>query len=525
MRNCVGSLIRAAAITFVMGSQAGQAIADDNTEANTLFVEAMLAWDDAALASDEMERLRLIELVEANLQQIIVAHPGSDLAVKLVIGEAIGPLSMPVVRAALSEAEAVAAVAQAWTDCISAPNPRCIMAEVDRLSQSIPEAQDDDVIVSNAILVAAASGQLDTAIAMTAGLGGYFLDRAFRDIAIAQANAGKMTEAHETVDRIANFSTRIRTLIAIAKAEFALSLPDQARATLMGAYKETGSATDPGERHRLRNDLIWKMAELGLAQDARTLALAIEEVDDRDEHLLRIVRAQTVEGSIDAAIETAALIEGTDSLDRAQGNIAVAEAKAGLSARALERANGITDATERLLTLAEVATGLAENGETALAETTLADAVALAEEQGDDSWFRFNFFRYVGTAQAKLGQTDAAIPSFDKATAAAIDLGEGDFRNMALAFVAEDLSKAGLVDRARGVIGQARDFARALQADDHQKVNALTQVAFAADRIGQDDLATAVLQLAIEAAQERADPLDRIADLSDIAGQMSLPDN
>jgi hypothetical protein len=226
------------------------------------------------------------------------------------LGYGIGPLSVPAVRAALTEAEAVAAVAQVWTDCIAAPNPRCIMAEVDRQSQSVPEAQTDYVIISNAILIEAASGQFDTALAMTSALHGYFLDQALRDIAIAQANASEVTDAHANVDRIASLSTRVRTLVTIAKAESVLLLSDQTRATLIGAYKETGSETDPSEMNRLRDSVIGAMAELGLAQDALSFALTVEPVEDRDDLLLQIVRAQAAEGLIEPAIETAALVGG-----------------------------------------------------------------------------------------------------------------------------------------------------------------------------------------------------------------------
>jgi tetratricopeptide (TPR) repeat protein len=520
-----GTALAIACGVLVAGGLAQVARADDTSEANALFVEAVLAWDEAATESDGAERLRLLETVDRNLQEIITAHPGSDLAVRLVIGDAFGPLSVPGVRAALDEAVAVAAVAQVWTDCIAAPNPRCIMAEVERQSQSVPEAQTSGTIISNATLVEVASGQFDSALAMTAPLDGYFLDAALSNVAIAQANASKVTDAHATADRIKSLNRRIRALVTIANAEFAMLLWDQSRATLIGAYKETGSATDPGEMNRLRETVIEAMAELGLAQDALTFALDAETVEDRDELLLRIVRAQATEGLIDPAIETAALIEGADALERAQSAIAVAEAKAGMTAEALERADGITDSVDRSLTLSDIAVSLAEDGETSLAEATLAKAIAIAAEQGDDSWIRFNIFRSAGTAQAAMGQTDTAGQSFEAATAAAIEFGAGGaFRSMAMALVAEDLFKAGLPDQARRVLEQARDLAQAIPEDDDQKVSALTEVARAARQMGQDDLASGVLQLAIQAALERVDPVDRIEGLSDIAGDMSRPD-
>ena len=82
-------------------SAAVAAKADQNTDANQLFVEAVQAWNQAKAtpANDvsQMEaRLRLIEGAERRLKQIIDRYPGSTLAVQLVIGEKVGPLSTEV---------------------------------------------------------------------------------------------------------------------------------------------------------------------------------------------------------------------------------------------------------------------------------------------------------------------------------------------------------------------------------------------------------------------------------------------
>lgn len=75
------------------------AIADSNTEANRLFVEAVKTWK--SLSSSDLnpsERLSRIQSVKDGLNKIVDEHPGSDLAVQLVIGQNVGPLSLPYVE-------------------------------------------------------------------------------------------------------------------------------------------------------------------------------------------------------------------------------------------------------------------------------------------------------------------------------------------------------------------------------------------------------------------------------------------
>ena len=99
--------------------------ADVNTDANALFVGAVQAWTAAgALPADAMaDRAALLQTVNRNLDQIITDLPGSDLAVRLITGETLGPITLQGARDALAQADA----AIPMQDCAAMPTPGCLL--------------------------------------------------------------------------------------------------------------------------------------------------------------------------------------------------------------------------------------------------------------------------------------------------------------------------------------------------------------------------------------------------------------
>lgn len=103
---------------------------DDGAAANRLFVAGLEAWNQAeALTSEGLataeRRVSLLEQVVTNLRRIVDDHTGADLAVRLLIGDQIGPLSLKVAEAALEEADFALRVAM----CEVQPNRACIFTE------------------------------------------------------------------------------------------------------------------------------------------------------------------------------------------------------------------------------------------------------------------------------------------------------------------------------------------------------------------------------------------------------------
>jgi formylglycine-generating enzyme required for sulfatase activity len=120
----------------------------DDVAANRLFVEAVQLWNRAR---DEpvAQQAGTLREVQANLQAIIDRHGGASLAVRLVIGETIGPLSLALVQrevrrasdaliqagqAGAHAANATAGVGRVLRDCPECPEMVVLPAGSTRLS-------------------------------------------------------------------------------------------------------------------------------------------------------------------------------------------------------------------------------------------------------------------------------------------------------------------------------------------------------------------------------------------------------
>jgi formylglycine-generating enzyme required for sulfatase activity len=104
-------MLRAAAlIVILLLSLPAWAQTPEDAAANRLFVEAVQLWNRAE-GEPVAERAATLQRVQSNLKMIIERNDGSSLAVRLVIGETVGPLSVARVERALSEAKARARAA------------------------------------------------------------------------------------------------------------------------------------------------------------------------------------------------------------------------------------------------------------------------------------------------------------------------------------------------------------------------------------------------------------------------------
>lgn len=96
-------------------------------EANRLFVRSIQAWHEAqnlevSQSGNLLRKAELLEQIRTNLQRIVQDYPGSDIAVQLVIGNAVGPLSLQGVEAAAEQARPALGVAE----CLPALASDCV---------------------------------------------------------------------------------------------------------------------------------------------------------------------------------------------------------------------------------------------------------------------------------------------------------------------------------------------------------------------------------------------------------------
>ena len=110
------------------------ALADDNTRANSLLVEAVQLIQAAEDETAAQKKLDLLKQAHGNLQTIMDDYPSSDLAVRLITGQQIGDFSLAgVVEAVEAAKEMVEATKETVKVpkreiCWESPTYSCVMS-------------------------------------------------------------------------------------------------------------------------------------------------------------------------------------------------------------------------------------------------------------------------------------------------------------------------------------------------------------------------------------------------------------
>ncbi len=136
-------MLKRLAITLILMGYALPALADDIGEANELLVKAVQLLQSAEGTTDAMERLKLSEEALGNLNEIVERYPSTNLAVKLITGQAIGSISMADVAAETEELRKKAeaeAMPRTWDECQVSPNSRCVLTQALATTETIAEA-------------------------------------------------------------------------------------------------------------------------------------------------------------------------------------------------------------------------------------------------------------------------------------------------------------------------------------------------------------------------------------------------
>jgi replicative superfamily II helicase len=284
---------------------AAPAVADDNADANRLFVEAMQAWKQAEqLTGDSREqaetRLELLQEIEANLNRIVEEHSSSDLAVQLLLGP-VGPLELDRLPRLIEGAEASVF--------------RFRVAEL-ILAGDIRNAQRG--LALNAIQ---AAQTLETA---------FYRSMALTKIARAQAKAGDVLGAFQTAQMIEDVFIRSRALSGISEV--------QAKAgDVSGALETAQMIEDAHERSVALNWIARAQAEASQAEASNVSGAQVVVIDDVSE-----------------ALATAQMIEDADERSLALRAIAEAQAEAGDLSGSLVTAQTIENDFHRSMALASI---------------------------------------------------------------------------------------------------------------------------------------------------------------------------
>jgi len=337
------NFVRSTAFAVAVLAAALPVWADDNADANRLFVEAMQAWTQAEKIQDysitqARQRFELLREVEANLKDIIDWHSGSDLAVQLLLGP-VGPLDLEQLPSLVHAAEGQ------WLRLYVAEHAE---EQAEQIELAKNQFLEGDINSARAALMSVVINSVWAHRTLSVTDGSSRADEVLGAVAEAQAAAGDVAGALLTVDwAILDGSWRFQSLRAVAEVQAAAG-------DVVGAL-ETVSAIEDVDRRSLALGAVAEVqTAAGDVAGALETVSAIEDVDRRSLALRAVAEVQAAAGDVAGALETVLAVEDVDRRSRALGAVAEVRAAAGDVAGALETVSAITDVDRRYLALSEI---------------------------------------------------------------------------------------------------------------------------------------------------------------------------
>ncbi len=248
---------------------------------------------------------------------------------------------------------------------------------------------------------------------------------ALRNIALVQAKGGDAKGALDTAGTIADEKIKAQALRGIAAARAEAGDRDGALQTAAGIrdpYLKAGTLRRIAVAPPILKD---RAAALDILKQALDSAGAIQGENEKADALGGITMAFLAAGDVKGAFRTVALIESAfagkplpevaaTTRSEVLRAIAIAQARAGDSQRALQTAGTIATPYMQTSALAEIAVVQAERGDQIAAGTTLRKAAQVASAIQDFA-AKAPALLGIAQAQAKAGDRAAAIKTFRQA--------------------------------------------------------------------------------------------------------------
>ncbi len=308
-----------AAATLVVGvlvaalwlGAVGLALADQDADANRLVVEAVKLVEWAEGIEAPAERAAVFKEALAKLDAIVERHPESELAVRLVSGQAIGEIERVEIEKAWQRA--------LTEHCLAEPTRACLGERADAANEALKQSDDRDEVLALIVGGYAELGAYDEALTLAGRVvDGEKRGQAMGGVARTQAQAGDIETALETASMIGHARKRAGTFAHIALSQAMQEQFDQALGT--------------AEAIELPSYRAMAVASIAL------VGHVTGEQGGSEKQLL-------------SALETAATIEHVMVRAAAYGIIAAIEAKVGQSTRAHDALTAMEDAFARALGL------------------------------------------------------------------------------------------------------------------------------------------------------------------------------
>jgi tetratricopeptide (TPR) repeat protein len=418
-----GFLHTAAYVGFVALAGYAPITANAETEesANSLLVRSIELWQKAEAIDghdliSSQTRLELLESVHKNMKEVVSVHSGSDLALSLIIGEQIGPLSLSIAE----EAKLQALRSHQLALCVANPTRECAFA----LAVDLTLDKSSRVGVFPIIEGFSQIGNFEEAIKFADNIESEKAKQlAYEKISTALAKAGQFEKAQDVAYQIRDVDYLGSALAEIVDAM-----------TKAGKYDAASRIAKKIAKGNNRRDAIMSISN-SLANNGNFDA-AFRIADELDDHWQSIASrnissAQLEAGHVQAAWNTALSIKDPGYLVEAGIQIAASLEKEEIVQELISFARGIESPIRKESALRTV-------GVHTQSSALLAEARAMAIKADDDMrlWW------------AAIEEIDAGLLSEAALTAENID--DLSFRSELFERLSEIQIKIGMTTEARG---------------------------------------------------------------------------
>ena len=130
-----------------------QALGDDVGEANRLMIDAVRAVESVQGETDVQQRYERLKRALAKLTEIVEEHPSTDLAVRLITGQAVGGVSLDAVETRIEEekrkidsANAQVRLREARRKCFVDEDVPCLLFEATSLTFEVDTYVHDELL-------------------------------------------------------------------------------------------------------------------------------------------------------------------------------------------------------------------------------------------------------------------------------------------------------------------------------------------------------------------------------------------
>ncbi|MBT3916928.1 MAG: peptidoglycan-binding protein [Rhodospirillaceae bacterium] len=344
--------------------------------------------------------------------------------------------------------------------CFRDPKEKCLLEEAIESAKAIHKRELRDWALGEILVAQAKTGFIAQAINTVSKIGdARLIIVALRDIARAQARAGRIDDAWQAAQIIPSAFQRLEAFAAIADIQLKNKDHDGAHETAAQIILQTDRLDNPLQQVTLLAQMavvLAKIGDTGAAEDALTRAQGLARSKAFEDQLSSMERGAALRHVASAFAEIGQPLRALSLIEEVSGaydrtavlmSAATAQAQSGDTKAALETARKIIGRRYSSVILGRIAVAMSAKGQKTQAAVTIRLALTKAED------IELDYARSYAIGQLSLSLIDIGIQdkaaTIENAAETALEIENDRLRAYALWSVAAAQAKKGLTDEVK----------------------------------------------------------------------------